>query len=323
MILAAGLGTRLQPLTHLKAKPALPVLGRPVIAWLLEFLRASGIKEVAINVHYRPESIKEAVQRYGPGDMKIEYFTEKRPLGTGGGIAAARHFLSRSDPAIIIAGDMLLDVNLQPLIEEHLRQEALCTLLLQDDAEKAKTFGSIGLDAHGRVKRIAQRLNLGDETERGVFVGLRLVSPKAFSALPGFSPDEAFEDLTDWFGPLITSGDTRIRGHRLPPTSLAWTPVGTPEEYLHANLSPSSPSYLSKEQLLFPGTQQVGEAHDVILGPGATVGQGALLERCVVWENETVPPNFAATGGVFAHGRFYSCTEDKNSKSYKENPRDE
>jgi NDP-sugar pyrophosphorylase family protein len=119
MILAAGLGTRLRPLSHLCAKPAMPVRGIPVIAYLLSLLRAHGVEEVIVNLHHRPDSIRDAVERFGPAGLEVHYSVEEAPLGTGGGIRRAAEFLRESDPSIVLAGDMLLDVDLGHLIELH------------------------------------------------------------------------------------------------------------------------------------------------------------------------------------------------------------
>ena len=306
MILAAGLGTRMQPLTDLVAKPALPVLGRPVIAWLLHFLRSQGISEVAVNLHHHPESIKKAISDHGPSDLPVHYFHEDEPLGTGGGIAAARGFLSQSDPFVVLAGDMLIDFDLRDLIRKHLKRQALSTLLLLDDPIREKHFGSLGLASTGQLRRIADRLDRGQESTSGLFVGLRIFSPAVFDCLPKIQAQKSFEDLTDWLGPLLSKDDASIYGEILPSQDLEWTPIGTPEEYLAANLNPPTAPYLSPTPMTATGTQVLGNERDLILGAGARLEDNVQLQRCVVWENEIVPANFQAAEGVFADGRFYS-----------------
>jgi mannose-1-phosphate guanylyltransferase len=307
MILAAGLGTRLRPLSGLRAKPALPVLGRPVIAWLLEFLAQHGIDEVAINIHHRPRSIEDAVARFAPPGLSILYSREDRPLGTGGGIAAMRDFLSPSDPAVVLAGDTLLDCDLGGLALAHCDSGADATLLLQPRSPENANFATVGIDDRGRVRRIAGRFDLGGETTSGVFVGLRFLSPALFEMLPDVAPGSTFEDLSDWWMPLLASGRADIRGHLAEAPAITWQPVGTPEEYLKANLSPPSVSYFDDDRRAAPGTRRSGGEGDVILGPGAEVGPGARLSRCVVWEQEKIPAGFVAHEGVFAQGKFYFC----------------
>jgi len=115
MILAAGLGKRLRPLTDYCAKPALPIRGRPVISLLLDFLAHHEIREVMINLHYLPETIRAAVESDRPEDMEIIWSDETSPLGTGGGIRKAATFLAEADDCLVLAGDMLLDLDLEPV----------------------------------------------------------------------------------------------------------------------------------------------------------------------------------------------------------------
>jgi mannose-1-phosphate guanylyltransferase len=306
MILAAGLGTRMRPLSDLCAKPALPVLGRPVIAWLLEWLHAQSVDEVLINLHYRADSVERAAQRFAPSGMALHWSHEPAPLGTGGGISRARAFLEASDPAVVLAGDMLLDVDLGALVSAHRASGADCTLVLRSDV-RSQQFGTIGVDARGRVRRIATRFDLGGEIRAGVFVGLRILSPEAFRHLPDRPEGSAFEDLSDWLAPAHERGELDLRGHLLEPDEIVWEPVGTPAEYLAANLSPPIFSFFPPTRLVSQGTYTNVPGTDVVLGSGARVGAGAQLRRAVVWEDEQVPENFRGSGGVFAGGRFYVC----------------
>jgi mannose-1-phosphate guanylyltransferase len=310
MILAAGLGTRMRPLSLLRAKPALPVLGRPVIVWLLELLAYHGVKETAINLHHLPRSVEDAVARSAPKDLAVHFSRETRPLGTGGGVASQREFLAQSDPALVFAGDMLLDCDLTALIAEHRASGADCTLVLQRRSPENRHFGTLGVDNQGALRRIADRFDLGGEVESGVFVGLRIFSPTLFEQLPDLAPESAFEDLSDWMAPLLSTGKADIRGRLLGPEKLMWRPVGTPAEYLAANLLPPRVSFLGDTSRVAPGTRILGENADLVLGAGARLGAGAKLRRCVVWEKENVPQNFQADGGVFSDGNFYACPED-------------
>jgi NDP-sugar pyrophosphorylase family protein len=308
MILAAGLGTRMQPLSALRAKPALPVHGRPVIVCLLDWLAYHGVREVLINLHCLPDSIKSAVERWAPRHVRIEYSEEEAPLGTGGGIRRARAFLAQSDPSIVVAGDMLLDLDLAQLVAEHRRRVSSCTLVLADDP-RGEAFGTIGIDADGGVRRIARRFDLGAETRCGAFLGVRLFSPAILETMP---ESEAFEDLSDWLAPRLAEGDRTIRGLVLEQGDYSWAPVGTPQEYLSVNLLPPTLSFYGSgpptpERLAIPGAQLLGPDADLVVGPGAELGDGARLSRMVIWEDEYVPHDVEASGGVFAGGRFYDC----------------
>lgn len=301
MILAAGLGTRMGTLSDLRAKPALPVRGLPVLSHLLMWLDSQGVHEVMLNLHHLEETVIDAAELYRPDGMALHWSREPHPLGTGGGIRRAADFLRESDVSLVLAGDMLLDCNLKELVEIHREREDDTTLVLRDDL-RASTFGSVGLDSESTVRRIGSRADLGGETTSALFVGARLFAARAFDSLP---TEEAFEDLSDWLMPRLSAGARDIRGICLPPGESVWEPVGTPDEYLRVNLTPPSLSYLDAEKSLIRTGTRVES--DVILGRGARLESGARLERAVVWEDETVPRGLEGCDGVFACGTFHSC----------------
>ena len=299
MILGAGLGVRMRPLSNLVAKPALPILGLPVVVILLEFLRHHGVSEVLINTHHLGDSIREAVDRFAPPDLDVSWSEEARLLGTGGGIRRAAKFLEESETSLVLAGDMLLDLDLSAAIQRHRDRGCRASLLLKRDVRSAR-FGTIGIDRAGVVRRVGQRTDLGGEVDAGLFLSARILSRRAFDDLPA---REVFEDLSDWFVPRLQAGHRDIEGQLLDTAECTWEPVGTPEEYLRTNIQPPELSYLASSAILRrSGAQAIG---DVVVGSGSRVPATAQLERCVIWENETVPENLEGIDGVFACGTFY------------------
>ena len=128
MILAAGEGTRLRPLTELCPKPMLPIGGRPLLEYLLKLLRSHGVKEVAINLHYCPEAV---TSHFGDGSglgMKIAYSHEKELLGTAGALRKMASFLD--DTFLVLCGDLLTDTDLTSLAEFHRWRGAVATTAL-------------------------------------------------------------------------------------------------------------------------------------------------------------------------------------------------
>jgi mannose-1-phosphate guanylyltransferase len=301
MILAAGLGTRMRPLSDLRAKPALPVRGIPVIAYLLELLMSHGVREVIVNVHHRPETVRDAVREFTPHGMDVTFSWEPEPLGTGGGIRKARDFLMESDPCLVLAGDMLLDVDLTELISRHRQRGDLATLVLLEDSRVGR-FGSIGVAKGGEVRRIANSFDLGNEHASGIFTGVRILSKNALESLP---TRDSFEDLRDWIVPMLEDGNHSVTGHLLTRERCTWEPVGEPGEYLRANLHPPALSFFDYDA----HARQRGVTFDgtLVIGADAKVDPSAQLARCVVWDGETVPTGTTASDGVFAQGRFIAC----------------
>jgi mannose-1-phosphate guanylyltransferase len=304
MILAAGLGVRMQPLSSLRPKPALPVLGLPVIAYLFELLAAQGVDEVVVNLHHRAVAMREAAEQYCPKQLELHFSDEPELLGTGGGIRQVADFLRDSDPALVLAGDMLLDADLAGFARRHRERGDAATLLLRSDPRTAE-FGPVGFDAEGTVRRIGNDFDRGGASRHGLFVGVRAFAPRCFDQLP--DREGPFEDLRDWLAPQLRAGARDIRAECCDADRLGWEPIGTPAEYLRANLEfdarfdRSEARFRASDTRVTPG---------LVLGCGATIEPGARLERAVVWDGETVPSELDARGGIFAGGRFLPVPAD-------------
>jgi NDP-sugar pyrophosphorylase family protein len=301
MILAAGLGTRMRPLSELRPKPVLPVLGIPLVAWPLAWLAHHGVREVVLNLHHLPEQTRAAAEAWAPPGLALRFSEEPLLLGTGGGIRRAAAFLRESDPSLVVSGDMICDLDLSALVARHRARGDRATIALRADP-RAERFGTIGIDAAGRVRRIARRFDLGGERSAGVNVSVYLYAARAIDTLP---EREVFNHLDDWMAPELAAGAGDLRGEVLAPDRLLWEPVGTPAEYLAANLRRPVVSYFDAAAR----ARAIGVTltPDVVIGAGAQIGAGVRLERAVVWDGERVPAGFAGADGVFAGGAFHAC----------------
>lgn len=299
MIVAAGLGTRLRPLTELRPKPAVPIRGIPMVAYTLALLRRHGVSEVVINVHHLPERLESAAREHCPEGITLHFSRETTLLDTGGGIRRVAGFLRESDPCLLIGGDMLLDADLSALVADHRERGDAVTMLLRED-ERVASFGSVGVDAVGLVRRIGSRFHFGDETRAGLYTWANVVSARAFDALPN---REVFSHFEGWIAPMLAGGARDVRGVF---DACTWEPVGTLEEYLTANLAAPRLSYLNVDAR----ARELGVRlePDCVIGAGATLGAGASLKRAVVWDGERVPAGINAEGGVFAAGAFHPAS---------------
>jgi len=301
LILAAGRGERIRPLSDLRPKPALPVRGLPVIGFGLRLLARHGVRELAVNRHHLPDRLERAVEATRPRDVTVRWSDEPELLGTGGALRRVRDFLAESDPCLLLAGDMLLDADLSKLVDLHRARGDSVTFLLKED-RRAPAFGTMGVDSTGRIRRIGARFDLGGEARAGVYAHATVISARALATLPD---RESFNHLTEWIAPLLAEGAEDVRGELLGDGECTWEPVGTPAEYLTANVAFPRLSYADPVEL----TRETG-THcdgDVVVGSGASLGRDVRLERVVVWEDERVPDGLAARDGVFADGRFIPC----------------
>jgi NDP-sugar pyrophosphorylase family protein len=228
MILAAGLGTRLRPLTDTIPKPLLPVGGLPLIVWNLLLLRAGGIREVIINLHYLGSMIEETLGDGSPWDMRITYSHEAELLGTGGGLKAAEWFFD-GQPFLVMNGDTLIDLDLQAFLDFHDLQGGVATLVLRDDPQAAQ-WGAVETDAQGHILRINDQGIDEREAKRAVtfrmFAGVHILHPSILDDAPTGKP---FSIIDSYIRAI--AGGSRLLGFVY---AGYWSDIGTVERYTQA-----------------------------------------------------------------------------------------
>ena len=229
MVLAAGLGTRLAPLTDRVPKALLEIGGRPMIEYPLRMLAAAGVEEVIVNLHHLGERIRAALGNGARCGLRVRYSPEDPILDTGGAIAHARPLLG-DEPFAIANCDALLDPDLEALWRLHEQRGALATLVVRADPH-AKRYGALDLDSTGVVRRFLGKpalsevegpANIDAPLERRMFCGVHVLSPAIFAHLPAV---RVFSVTRDLYGPLVVSGARLCgfdyRGY--------WRDLGTPD----------------------------------------------------------------------------------------------
>jgi mannose-1-phosphate guanylyltransferase len=189
MILAAGLGTRLRPLTDTTPKALLPVMGRPMLDWAMAHVAAEGISEVIINLHHFPEAVTDHVGSRSNCGMHIAFSRESILLGTGGGVKRAEWFL-KDTPFILRNVDVLAGFRLQPLLDRLEREKSLAVLAVQDrETSRALLWdrrGQLCGRLSGGKPRVVRRAE--NEVEALGFTGIHAVSPRVVEMMPGDRP---------------------------------------------------------------------------------------------------------------------------------------
>ncbi len=202
MILAAGLGTRLRPLTEQTPKPLVEVAGLPMIAYPLRQLAAAGIRDVVVNVHYRAAQIREALGDGSAFGVRIIYSEEETLLGTGGAVQRASRWLA-GDRFLVLNADSIHDVPLRGLTDFHADRGAAVTMVLRRDPAAAR-YGLIEIDAGGRIRRFLGRPAPWPEPlEALMFAGVSVWEP---AVLDTMSPG-VFSLATDTLLGLLAAGE--------------------------------------------------------------------------------------------------------------------
>ena len=226
MILAAGLGTRLRPLTNDLPKPLLPVAQRPLIYYNLLLLKKYGITDVFINVHYHGEKIIREVGNGVRLGMNITYSEEPNILGTGGGIKNIQSAIARGT-FIVINGDILIDLNLDKVVEFHHKKKGAATLVLREDPE-VDHYGAIETDAKDQIQDIlGQTGPKGEKLKRLMFTGVHVMEPRVLD----YIPPRGFYSITDAYIEMLRKREKLFgfvtRGY--------WNDIGVLDRYQKAD----------------------------------------------------------------------------------------
>ena len=298
-VLAAGLGKRLRPLTDDLPKPLILIFQKPLITFALEHLLGLGVARFVINTHRRPELFRSFFDCGDYAGAPVTLVHEPELLETGGGIKNAERCLG-SDPFMTYSGDILTDVNLQPLIEEHFRRGNDVTLALRDTG----LASDIALRDH-RVVDIANRYGIAGSLD---FANVAVWNSAVFERIPAQKKISFIPILTDWIGQGGRIGGLMMNDGR-------WFNIGSRNEYLevhrtilredwkpHYLKNRDWPERVSKSAIVdstaeLLGCSAVGEhchvgaeavLEDTILWPDAQIASQSQLDGCIVRSQKKV-----------------------------------
>ena len=285
MILAAGLGTRLRPLTDVRPKPLVPLLNRPVLERTITYLKQQGITSIVVNAHHHAQRLVEYLQGGRAFGIPVEVRVEPRILGTGGGLRNISDFWGENT-LLVINGDIVTTIDLAPAVRFHLQSGAAATLLVHD----YPAFQQILVDEAGQVRDIASEPRPG----RLAFTGIHIVEP----GLRRWIPETGFSNIITCYREMIAEGAHPAgyvtQGH-------SWRDIGAIESYLLANQEASEGSvHVGENCAIDPSARLEGWC---VIGAGSCVGPGAVIARSVLWEEVTIGKGVCVEDSVVTDGR--------------------
>ena len=280
MLLAAGLGTRLQPYTHCLPKPLFPVLNRPLLYILIDILHQAGCARIVVNGHHLSNLVQDAVGRM----PDVRFQDEPTILGTGGSIREALEAFSDA-PILVMNGDIFHTIDVGKVYRYHLDSGNRVTMALHDYPR----FNTVTIDSE-RIVTFNPAVESAKKN-RMAFTGIHVVDPDVIRMIP----PGRFHHIIDLYQSLAQKGEQvgyiRVDGSY-------WKDIGTPEDYLqlHEDLltgGRATPFALSAGNSKWLIDRQSSIADDVLFeGWGcvgrAVIGRGANLRNCVVWDNAVV-----------------------------------
>jgi NDP-sugar pyrophosphorylase family protein len=288
MIVAAGLGTRLLPLTKELPKPGLPVGNQPLAWFAIDHLRRCGIREFVVNTHHLGAELRDALEATRPQDTTLRFVHEPEILGTGGGLRNAWQPIDGED-FVVMNGKLLFAPDLSRALEAHRATNAIATMILRPLPDHEK-FGAVEIDGDNRVRRLLGQPEHVDATlRRMMFTGVHILSARAHRDLP-----ENGCVIRDAYRHWIDRGETVSAVVDDSP----WRDLGvTVKHYLEGNLS-----LLRDPWPGLPEPDARGLCH-----PSAEIASRAVVSRSVIGPHAYVAPNVRVEGSVvWPHARVTS-----------------
>ena len=305
MVLAAGLGTRLKPITFEVPKPMVPVLDRPVMAHIVGLLHSQGFTELIANLHHYPDTIRDY---FGDG---LTYRFEDELLGTAGGVRNVADFFG-DDPVVVVSGDALTDLDLNALVERHRSSGGIATLTVKKVPD-TREYGVVIHDADGRIQGFQEKPEPSEALSDLGNCGIYCFSKEIFD----FFPEEPFADWAQDVFPALLANDVPFYVHEI---EGYWNDVGSLEELREgtwdalrgelkidvtdtgADLSEvevigDEPVWVGAGVEFGSGVRLMGPA---AIGDGCTVGNGAALRDTIVFPGTNVEAGEILIGAI--HG---------------------
>lgn len=337
MLLSAGLGLRMRPLTLRVPKPAIPVLGRPMAVEILNRMKEHGVGEAVINLHHLPDEVVRVVGEGKPAGLPgVHYSREETILGTGGGLGKASEMLRGEGPILVHNCDFLSDIDLQAVVEDHRASGRMATMVL---TPARPGYPVVDIDGDGKVLSIAGLPDADPSQIAGshLFTGCHVIDESLLDRIPIDRPSCVVAHL---YRPLIEEGSLGSYLH-----TGFWWEFGTPERYLDGSLElidlpleerlrvtthdpvreiNGGRAALGPGAVFYEGARVVGRAavglaclvgkgseiKDSVIMPEAWVGPGSSLERVIVGPGVEIPAHSEFQNALICGKPGSGCRED-------------
>ena len=279
LLLSAGLGTRLRPLTRVRAKPAIPVAGTPMVRRIIAWLAGAAVTDVVLNVHHLPETIAAAVGDGRDLGVRARYSWEQpNVLGSAGGVRQALDIIGQ-ETFLVVNGDTLTDLDIAPLVAEHQRIRALVTMAVVPNREPHR-YSGLKLSRDGAVLGVEPR---GSTAASYHFIGVQVANASAFAGIPA---GRVVNSVGDVYDDLIRSTPGSVRAHIC--DAHFWD-IGTVADYWstsHAFAALEEAHPTARPPLLSAGARLI----DSIVWNDVVLGEGCVIDGCIVTDGVHVRP---------------------------------
>lgn len=287
VVLGAGAGSRLRPLTDTLAKPLVPVLDRPLISYVLDHMAEAGVTEVFVNLHHHAEQMRRALSA-DTRPLRIVTRREDRLSGPAGALRTFARELRGYDAVLVSSGDVFTSDGFRGLLDRH-REAGTDLTMAVTRQRRARNFGVLDLDDRGLVTGAREKPPVPDDDRHWISAGVYCLSPGLIDAFPA-------DSVYDYTAHLVPDLLARGRPVATFPLSGSWHDVGTPQSLHRANLDlVGGGTHIGEGARLGPGVELSGS---VVVGAGAEIGHHAWLEQTVVLPGAVVPAHSVLVGAL-------------------------
>jgi mannose-1-phosphate guanylyltransferase len=311
VVLVGGGGTRLRPLTLTQPKPALPLVDRPFIRYVVDWLGRHGVDEVVMACGFRADTLRAALGDGVPGGPAIKYVEEDEPLGTAGPLRLAADQGLLGDRFMLLNGDVLADLDLTALQRQHADTGAVITLALHP-VDDPTSYGLVRRDRNGKVLGFLEKPDPAEIDTDEISAGAYVIESQVLDLIPA---GRAISIEREVFPRLVGQGlyGRRLEGY--------WMDIGTPERYLQASWDILDGTV--ETELPGDGGPFIGEDVEVAdgatiapravvrsgsrIGSGATISESVLLDRCRIGADAEVRGSILASGVAVGEGATVSA----------------
>lgn len=285
IVLSAGYGTRLWPLTEDRTKPAIPISGKPLVGYVAEYLAGYGIDEIVVNLHHRPESVRRALGDGSRFGVKLHYVEEPVILGTSGALDNTRSFFEH-DTFVVVNGKIITDIDLNAALETHRKANAIATLVLLPNTRRER-FSVVETEA-GRIKGFAgMPVADGGGEAPLMFTGIHILEPRIFE----YVPRGVFSDSVVHVYPNAMAQGEIVAAHV---ASGKWRELSTLKRYLDISvelLEEAGKNFVAGATSQIASSAIVNESvlwDNVSIGAGARVNQAVLADNVKIGAGEVI-----------------------------------
>ena len=276
IVLSAGYGTRLWPLTEDRTKPAIPILGKPLVGYVAEYLAGYGIDEIVVNLHHRPESVRRALGDGSSFGVKLHYVEEPVILGTSGALDNTRAFFEH-ETFVVVNGKIITDIDLNAAIETHRKANAIATLVLLPNTRRER-FSVVETEA-GRIKGFGgMPVADGGGEAPLMFTGIHILEPRIFE----YVPRGVFSDSVIHVYPQAMAKGEIVAAHV---ASGKWRELSTLKRYLDISvelLKEAGKTFVAGANTAIASSATV---NDSVLWDNVQIASGARVNRAVLADN--------------------------------------